>query len=75
MTEGETGKLTVTRSGADKLGEGSVRVTSSPLTATSPSDYKPVAARIAFAAGETQKTASVQALAAAPRRGAPKSSR
>jgi len=38
-------------------------VTSSPLTATSGSDYKPVAARIAFAAGATQKTVSLQALA------------
>jgi subtilisin-like proprotein convertase family protein len=62
VTEGGTAKVTLLRSGADKLGAGSVRVVSAPLTATPRVDYKPVGTRVYFAAGETQKTITLQTL-------------
>jgi subtilisin-like proprotein convertase family protein len=64
IAEGETGTLTLTRpSDKQEPGPGSVTVTSSPLTATSGSDFEPLSTTVEFAAGETTKTVSVRALA------------
>jgi subtilisin-like proprotein convertase family protein len=63
IREGQSRQLTLTRSAATALGAGSVRVTSSPLRATSGSDFRPVSTRVNFAAGETTKAISVAALA------------
>ena len=62
LTEGETRELTLVRSAETVVGSATVGVTSSPLSATSDSDYKPVSREILFLAGETQKTISVEAL-------------
>ena len=63
VTEGQTQNVTLTRSGTGPLVRGRVQVTSSPLSATSGTDYKPVTTTVEFAAGETQKTVPVEALA------------
>jgi subtilisin-like proprotein convertase family protein len=67
LTEGQSRQLTLTRTAATALGAGSVKVTSSSLSATSGSDFRPVSARVNFAAGQTTKRISVDALADAVR--------
>jgi subtilisin-like proprotein convertase family protein len=64
VDEGQTRELTLSRSSpaGGGLGPASVTVTSTPQTATSGVDYKPVATTVQFARGETQKTIPVQAL-------------
>lgn len=62
LIEGETRELTLVRSAETALGPATVGVTSSPVTAISDSDYKPLSREILFLAGETQKTISVEAL-------------
>jgi subtilisin-like proprotein convertase family protein len=62
VTEGQTGNITLVRAGTGPLVAGAVQVTSSPLSATSGKDYKPVATTVQFAAGETEKTVPVEAL-------------
>jgi subtilisin-like proprotein convertase family protein len=63
VPEGESRTITLLRSGAGALAAGSVKVTTSPFSATSGTDYKPIATTVEFAAGETQKTFPIEALA------------
>ena len=66
VAEGQNGSLTLTRSGAAAYAPGSVTVTSTPGSAESGTDYTPVATTVEFAAGQTEKTVPVDALADAP---------
>jgi subtilisin-like proprotein convertase family protein len=64
VAEGQSRQLTLSRtSGGQGLGAGSVKVTSTPRTATSGSDYTPVSTTVDFAPTEATKTISVEALA------------
>jgi len=62
VAEGETAEVKLMRTGPDPLVAGSVKVTSSPGTAGSATDYEPVAATVAFAAGQREATVPVRAL-------------
>jgi subtilisin-like proprotein convertase family protein len=63
VAEGDRAQLTLTRPADGRnLGPGSVTVTSTPLTATSDEDFKPVSTRLDFAPGQTTRTFNVQAL-------------
>jgi subtilisin-like proprotein convertase family protein len=64
VAEGQSRELTLFRSsGGRGLGAGSVKVTTTPQTATSGSDFTPVSTTVDFAATETTKAIPVQALA------------
>jgi subtilisin-like proprotein convertase family protein len=63
LAEGQTRELTLTRAdGGQGLAAGTVKVTSSPLTA-GPGDFEPLSARVEFAAGQTEAKVRVAALA------------
>lgn len=63
VTEGQSGQVTLTRSSGGKgLGAGYVKVTSTPGSATSGTDFEPVSTVAVFAAGEAQTTIPVRAL-------------
>ena len=63
IAEGETGELTLTRSGASSYTDGSIEVSSTAGTASSGSDYTPVSQTVDFAPGQTEKTVPVSVLA------------
>ena len=64
VTEGQSGELRLFRSsGGQGLGPGTVELTSTSASATSGSDFRPVATTVEFERGELQKTVSVEALA------------
>jgi subtilisin-like proprotein convertase family protein len=70
VAEGKARELTLHRSAnGQTLGPGSVTVMSSPGTATSGTDYKPVSTKIDFQRGQTEAKISVAALADAIREG------
>jgi subtilisin-like proprotein convertase family protein len=62
LGEGETRRLRLRRSAPSALGAGSVRVTSSAVSASPGSDFRPVSTTVEFAAGEAEKTVPVNAL-------------
>ena len=61
LAEGQTATLTVRRSGPDKLGAGTVTVTTRPESAAAGADFAPVSSVVEFAAGEREKTVQVAA--------------
>ena len=64
LTEGETRDLTIRRdSDGPGLGEGTVSVTSMPLSATSGADYDPISRTVELARGQQDATVPVAALA------------
>lgn len=63
LAEGASGTLTLRRSGPAPLGPGTVAVRTQDGTATAGADYTPVATTVTFAAGETEKTVPIAALA------------
>lgn len=69
VAEGETAQVKLVRTGPDAPVAGSVKVTSSPLSATSGTDYEPVSTTVEFAAGQKEKTVPVRALTDAPQEG------
>ena len=62
VAEGATGRLTLTRPDRQALGRGSVKVTTTSLSATAGADFVPVSRTIVFGPGQTTRTVSVQAL-------------
>jgi len=62
LAEGQNRSVSVTRSATSAVGAGSVRVTSTPGSATAGRDFDPVSTTVEFAPGETVKTVPVAAL-------------
>ena len=63
VAEGQTATLTVRRSGPDRLGAGTVTVSTQPGSAAGGADFAPVSSVVEFAAGEREKTVQVTAQA------------